>query len=174
MNRRFVLPILVSVLVAGCASAQDVTAPVAGRSSSELAPGTALMNGTIGLGWFAAAGFPSGRGDFVVGLRSEEYCPRASFVVPDGAAALRIDVSRGAGVGPYEVVIENPKAIRFEWRPTGEAYTFDQERPPAGPWSITMTPSIATALQKWTVDVGFEQPAPAPTELILTKDGQCI
>lgn len=134
------------------------------------------LEGNVSLGWIAAAGTHAAAGDTIVGVRSHDQCPSVSFVVPAGANTVSITFTPslvGSGAGTYTVAIASPDAVTYISPPISEA-SFEDEEPEAGPWVIELKPQGATVNQTWPFEIVVDGDREAPSELGLTKDGDCL
>ncbi len=161
------------------AGQEDGTSSDEDASDGEDAPVPWARNGSVELGWVAAAGAnftgqapqasAQGQGD-------AEHCPTARLAVAAGTGDLVITVAAqpvntsgsedpanttALGAGLYtvylqtadgqEILLDGTEALAAD----GANLTYSTSDPAPGPWTIEMRPMGPVVQQTWTVDAGL-------------------
>lgn len=155
--------------------------PARGEESPPFEPAPAnatepvRIEAEVTLGWIAGVGTNTFASETTAGLRTADQCPRAWFIVPDGATDLRIIVPPGTGLGAYVPVISWPDGVYFhdDPRSNGAEVEHVDDDPAAGLWAIEMLPQGATANQRWVVTVSYAIPAGSTAGIEFTLDPKC-
>lgn len=161
------------LLLAGCASeAPGVDAATIGTASRDAAdaPWALAAEGT--LGWVAGAGAHVYAGDLIVGVRSHDQCPRATWTVPEGATRLVVEL--GAGPGPVNLAVGGAKEVSYTTTPDGSAVSVEAAGADAGVWSAELKPVGVAASQTRPLRVLLEGSGAAPSALTLQPDPDCL
>lgn len=166
--------LLLTAGVSGCLGEEGASAAF---GVADAPAGDAPWNatGAATLGWILGAGEHVFLGDLVVGVKSHEQCPSASFVVPAGTSRLRIALGPGQGVGPYVVSVSSPDGVTYARHVVPAAVEHEAEDPPAGVWRVEVKPSGATANQRLDVQVEMGGVGGgAPAEVLMQLDPDCL
>jgi hypothetical protein len=167
-----------AMVTSGCIGigAEDQAQPTSASTPTTDESETWTQETSVDLGWIVAAGTHTAAGDTIVGVRSHDRCPGASFIVPAGASTVAISFDAPTvddGIGSYTVAIGSPDAVTYLNPPASDP-AFEDEDPVAGPWSIEVKPNGAALNQVWSFDIELEGEGPDPGALDPVKDRDCL
>lgn len=146
--------------------------PTGSNASGE--PEPFELEGSVAVGYLAAAGTTWIGGPEDVGVQDESHCPTAHLVVPAGSEQLTVIVegepAGSSGVGAYTIRIEGPggDSAALDWASTPidgrDALNWTTEDPAEGTWAIEARPEGPVVQQTWRIDAHVVGQALAPPD----------
>lgn len=171
LHGRLLALLACSLLIVGCATPNGATIDAA---SAEGLPSAAWnLTAEVSLGYIAAAGIQSPDGDFVVGLTSEEQCPEARFIVPQGTNSVSAVVVSEATPNPHKIALSSPNSTTYQDVIPPDEFSHIESNPIPGLWGVRIYPMGASTNSRWTATVTVAGTGTAPDVLDIQTEISC-